>query len=188
MPPTDGAPTAPDPHRVEEWLIELGIGRADRNERDGIASWDLVLDGRRRFDIRATLILDPAFACIVWVHYAPPLQDGFRRSYRKLLRWNDEFPFAKFAVAEDERPVLTTELPIERLDLDELGLTIARLLGVCDRLVEESAHWIWLDGKVPAVGERVSRQAALLDRYVERLPELLGPSPSTIEPAAELPA
>ena len=197
MPPTDGAPTAPDPRRVEDWLTELGIGPAERNERAGIASWDLILDGRRRFDIRATLILDPAFACIVWVHYAPPLQDGFRRSYRKLLRWNDEFPFAKFAVAEDERPVLTTELPIERLDRDELGLTIARLLGVCDRLVEESARWIWLDGKVPPVGDRVSRQAALLDRYAERLPELLGPevgvgdaadAPGGEKPAAELPA
>jgi Putative bacterial sensory transduction regulator len=175
MPPTDGAPTAPDPRRVEDWLTELGVGPAERNERDGIASWDLVLDGRRRFDIRATLILDPAFACILWIHYAPPLTDGFRRSYRKLLRWNDEFPFAKFAVAEDERPVLTTELPIERLDRDELGLTIARLLGVCDRLVDESAHWIWLDGKVPPIGDRVSRQAALLDRYADRLPELLAP-------------
>ena len=78
MPPTDGAPTAPDPGRVEDWLTELGVGPAERNERDGIASWDLVLDGRRRFDIRATLILDPAFACILWVHYAPPLTDGAR--------------------------------------------------------------------------------------------------------------
>ena len=173
MLPTDGAPPAPDPRLVETWLTELGVGPAERNERDGIASWDLVLDGRRRFDIRATLILDPALACIVWIHYAPPLTDGFRRSYRRLLRWNDEFPFAKFAVAEDERPVLTAELPIERLDRDELGLAIARLLGVCDRLLDESAGWIWLDGKVPAPGDRVSRQAALLDRYAERLPELL---------------
>jgi hypothetical protein len=173
MPPTDGAPPAPDPRLVETWLTELGVAHGERNDRDGIASWDLALDGRRRFDVRATLILDPSFACILWVHYAPPLTDGFRRSYRRLLRWNDEFPFAKFAVAEDERPVLAAELPIERLDRDELGLAIARLLGVCDRLLEESAAWIWLDGKVPPAGDRVSRQAALLDRYAGRLPELL---------------
>ena len=50
MLPTDGAPPAPDPRLVETWLTELGVGPAERNERDGIASWDLVLDGRRRFD------------------------------------------------------------------------------------------------------------------------------------------
>ena len=174
MPPTQGAQPGPDPRVVETWLTELGIGAAERIERDGIASWDLTLDGRRRFDIRTTLILDPALACIVWIHYAPPLTDGFRRSYRRLLRWNDEFPFAKFALAEDERPVLTAELPIERLDRDLLGLTFARLLGICDQLAEESARWIWLDGKVPPAGDRVSRQGALLDRYAGRLAELLG--------------
>ena len=158
---------------VEGWLTELGLVPADRAERDGVASWDVVLDGRRRFDIPVTVILDPALACIVWVHYAPPLTDGFRRSYRKLLRWNDEFPFAKFAVATDERPVLTAELPIRHVDRDELGLTIARLLAMCDQLAEESARWIWLDGKVPPAGERVSRQVGLFARYAERLAELV---------------
>lgn len=169
----DGASPGPDPRTVETWLAELGIGAGERIERDGIASWDLALDGRRRFDIRATVILDPALACIVWIHYAPPITDGFRRSYRRLLRWNDEFPFAKFALAEDERPVLTAELPIERLDRELLGLTVARLLGICDRLADESAGWIWLDGKVPPVGDRESRQRALLDQYAGRLAELL---------------
>ena len=158
---------------VERWLAELGLVPDERAERDGVASWDFVLDGRRRFDIPVTVILDPALACIVWVHYAPPLTDGFRRSYRKLLRWNDEFPFAKFAVATDERPVLTAELPIRHVDRDELGLTIARLLAMCDQLAEESARWIWLDGKVPPAGERVSRQVGLFARYAERLAELV---------------
>ena len=78
--------------------------------RDGICSWDLLVDGRRRHDIRITLILDPALALVCWVHYAPPISDSFRVSYRKLLRWNDELPFVKFAVATDERPILTAEL------------------------------------------------------------------------------
>ena len=160
---------------IEHWLSELGLVPGPRADRDGIASWDLVLDGRRRFDIPVTVILDPALACIVWVHYAPPLTDGFRRSYRKLLRWNDEFPFAKFAVAADERPVLTAELPIEQVDGDDLGLTIARLLAMCDQLAEESAGWIWLDGKVPPAGDRVSRQVGLFARYADRLADLVGP-------------
>ena len=158
---------------IEGWLSELGLVPGERTDRDGIAAWDLVLDGRRRFDIPVTVILDPSLACIVWVHYAPPLTDGFRRSYRKLLRWNDEFPFAKFAVAADERPVLTAELPIDQVDRDELGLTLARLLAICDQLAEESAKWIWLDGKVPPAGDRVSRQVGLFARYADRLAELV---------------
>jgi hypothetical protein len=160
---------------IEGWLTGLGLVPGERTDRDGIAAWDLVLDGRRRFDIPVTVILDPSLACIVWVHYAPPLTDGFRRSYRKLLRWNDEFPFAKFAVAADERPVLTAELPIAQVDRDELGLTLARLLAICDQLAEESAKWIWLDGKVPAAGDRVSRQVGLFARYADRLAELVDP-------------
>ncbi|MHB8459830.1 MAG: YbjN domain-containing protein [Candidatus Limnocylindrales bacterium] len=165
------AATAAD---VERWFAELGIAPEPRIERDAIAAWDVTLDGRRRFDIRITVILDVSLAGIVWVHYAPPITDGFRRSYRKLLRWNDEFPMVKFAVATDERPVLSAEIPIERLDRDELGLAITRLLAVCDALADESAAWIWLDGKVPPAGERRSRGAALLDRYAPRLGELGG--------------
>ncbi|MEX2334104.1 MAG: DUF4265 domain-containing protein, partial [Pseudohongiella sp.] len=48
-------------------------------------------------------ILDPSFAAIVWVHFAPPISDMFRKSYRKLLRWNDDYPFAKFGLAADDR-------------------------------------------------------------------------------------
>ena len=55
------------------------------------------------------------------MHYAPPITDSFRVSYRKLLRWNDELPFVKFAVSVDERPVLTAELPVATLDRDALG-------------------------------------------------------------------
>ena len=102
---------------------------SERAERDGIASWDLVLDGLRRFDLRVTVILDPALAIIVWAQFAPPISDMFRKSYRKLLRWNDEFPFAKFSVGEDERPLLAVEVPIAEADADELGLALARILG-----------------------------------------------------------
>ena len=172
MTPARPTPTALD---IERWLGELGLVAGVRADRDGVSSWDLVLDGRRRFEIPVTVILDPSLACIVWVHYAPPLTDGFRRSYRKLLRWNDEFPFAKFAVAEDERPVLTAELPIDQVDVDELGLALARLLAMCDQLAEESARWIWLDGKVPPAAERVSRQVGLFARFADRLADLVEP-------------
>lgn len=121
----------------------------ERAEREGVASWDLSLDARRRRDVRLTLILDPSLALVAWVHYAPPLNDSFRKSYRQFLKWNDEFPFVKFALSADERPVLTSEVPARGLDRDVLGFTIARLLAICDLLLDESAHWLWPGGKVP---------------------------------------
>jgi hypothetical protein len=158
---------------VEGWFGELGLIPSERADREGIVSWDLVLDGRRRFDLRVTVILDPALAIICWAQYAPPISDMFRKSYRRLLRWNDEFPFAKFSVSEDERPLLAVELPIGTASADELGLAIARILGIADQLLDESKHWIWIGGRIPDQAGRTSRNAALLDRYAARLPELL---------------
>jgi hypothetical protein len=161
------------PADVEDWFAELGLTPSERADREGIASWDLVVDGRRRFDLRMTVILDPALAVICWAHYAPPISDMFRKSYRKLLRWNDEFPFAKFSVGEDERPLLAVELPIESAGADALGLAIARILGIADRLLDESKDWIWFGGRMPDQAGRTSANAALLDRYARRLPELM---------------
>ncbi len=165
----------PTPAAVEAWLAELSLGPAERLERDSIASWDLRLDGRRRFDVRVTVILDPGTGGIVWLHLAPPITDLFRVSYRKLLRWNDELPFVKLALTEDDRPILAAEIPIERLDRDELGLAVARLLAVCDLLLEETAKWAWIGGRIPDWSGRASRQVGLFARYAERLGELAGP-------------
>jgi hypothetical protein len=166
------------PADVERWLGELGLESLARADRDGVTSWDLRLDGRRRFDLPVTLILDPSIALICWVHFAPPIGDAFRKSFRKLLRWNDEFPFVKFSLAEDDRPVLASELPLRTLDRDELGLAIARSLLIADQLLEESAGWLWIGGRIPDQSERVSRGAGLIDRYADRLAELAGdPTP-----------
>jgi hypothetical protein len=181
MPSADhGAPTgAASPADVERWLTDLGLEPVDRAERDGIASWDLVLDGRRRFDLRVTVILDPSLALICWAHFAPPIGDMFRKSYRKLLRWNDEFPFAKFGLSDDERPLLTIEIPIDELAAadptaraETLGLALARIVGIADRLLEDSAVWLWIGGRIPDQSGRTSRNAALLARFDDRLAEL----------------
>lgn len=173
------------PADVEGWFTELGLAPSERADREGIASWDLVLDGRRRFGLRITVILDPALAIICWAHYAPPINDMFRKSYRKLLRWNDEFPFAKFSVGEDGRPLLAVELPIALAGADELGLAIARILGIADQLLEESREWLWIGGRIPDQGDRRSANAAFLDRFAGRLAELGGLSePGFARPAA----
>jgi hypothetical protein len=164
----------PRPADVERWLDELGIEPVERADREGVVAWDLVLDGRRRRDLRVTLILDPGLGLICWAHYAPPISDLFRKSYRKLLRWNDELPFVKFAVAEDERPILLAELPAASvLDVDAVGVALARLLAVSDRLLDESAAWLWIGGKPPAGELRELRPAALLDRYADQISELV---------------
>jgi putative sensory transduction regulator len=169
---------------VERWLADLGLEALATADRDGVTSWDLRLDGRRRFDLPVTLILDPGLGLICWVHFAPPIGDAFRKSYRKLLRWNDEFPFVKFSLAEDDRPVLATELPLRTLDRDELGLAIARSLLIADQLLEESAGWLWIGGRIPDQAGRVSRGADLIARYADRLPELAGAELAGAEPPA----
>ncbi len=172
MPSTEpGSPV--HPADVERWLSELGLEALARADRDGVTSWDLRLDGRRRFDLPLTLILDPSLALICWVHFAPPIGDAYRKSFRKLLRWNDEFPFAKFSLAEDDRPVLASELPLRIVDRDELGLAIARSLLIADQLLEESASWLWIGSRIPDQSGRISRGEALIARYADRLAELI---------------
>jgi Putative bacterial sensory transduction regulator len=173
----------PRPADVERWLEALGLETLERADREGVVAWDLVLDGRRRHDLRVTLILDPGLGLVCWAHYAPPIGDAFRKSYRKLLRWNDELPFVKFAVSEDDRPILIAELPPAALvDEDALGLALARLLAVSDRFLDESTGWLWLGGRKPAgYDERPARHEGLLTRYANRLAELTEPAAATAE-------
>jgi hypothetical protein len=183
-----GAPRV-HPADVERWLADLGLEPVERADRDGIASWDLVLDGRRRFDLRVTVILDPSLALICWAHFAPPINDMFRKSYRKLLRWNDEFPFAKFSVGEDERPLLAVELPLAIADADALGLALTRIVGIADRLLDDAKAWLWIGGRMPDQAGRVPRNAALLERFAERLPEIFEDAPTDEDaPADDAPA
>jgi hypothetical protein len=180
------APAAPTPETVEGWLRslkELGLEAGARVEREGIAAWDVTLDGRRRRDLRTTVILDPALGLIAWAHLAPPLGDGLRKAYRTLLRWNDEFPLAKFSVADDGRPILSVEVPVRWLSADELGLALARIAGIADRVFEDTRGWLWIGGRVPdGYAERPVRTAPLLDRFAPQLGELVAEDPDAADP------
>ena len=164
----------PDAAAIDVWLAELELVPVDRGERDGVVSWDLRLDGQRRGDIRCTLILAPGSMAVLWVHFAPPLNDSFRVSYRQFLRWNDELPLVKFALSDDDRPVLTSELPVDGLDRDALGIAIVRLLAVCDLTFERSLVWLHPGHKTAPPLGRPSRQAALFERYRDAVTELTG--------------
>ena len=128
-----------------------------------------------------TLILDPAVALIAWVHLSPPLSDNFRKTYRQLLRWNDELPFAKFALSEDDRPILTAEIPAPvGLDRDAVGSLLARVLAMADMIHDQS---LLLMGELrrkhaalAAESEPNPAGTALLDRYAAEVEELSEPA------------
>jgi hypothetical protein len=174
------------PSDVEAWLGELGLETLERADREGVTSWDLVLDGRRRSGLRVTVILDPAVALICWAHYAPPISDSFRRSYRRLLRWNDELPFVKFCVGQDERPLLVAEMAPVTASRDVLGLALARQLAVADRFQDETLEWLKAGGwstappAEPGPGTKPRPGLGLLARYETELAELLTAVPTAM--------
>ena len=130
-----------------------------------------------------TVILAPDVGLVAWAHYAPILADSFRKTYRRLLRWNDELPFVKFALSEDERIMLTAEVPAASLDVDAVGRTLARLVAVCDLLHEESASFLG-DWARPLP----TAPTGLLDRYASDVAELDAPAEvRELEPSAEVP-
>ena len=94
----------------------------------------------------------------------------------------------KFSLAEDDRPVLASELPLRSASRDELGLAIARSLLIADQLLEESASWLWIGGRIPDQSGRVSRGAGLIARYADRLGELIGEPADAPATAADAPA
>ena len=155
---------------MERWLREFGLRPGKPQVRDGVVSWDIRCDGRRRSDIPVTFILAPGLGGVVWIPFAPPLRDEFRKSYRRLLRWNEEYPFVKFGVTEDDRPVLSAEIPFSELGQERLGETLARCIAVCDLLADETAPWLAGGGSARAPS---SSAVGLLDRYAERLGELI---------------
>ena len=173
MPPGRSAPGSSTRRRRDRrrWLAELGLAPVERADREGVSSWDLL--ARRAPPPRHPRSRSSStrrWRSLCWVHYAPPINDSFRVSYRMLLRWNDELPFVKFAVSEDERPVLTAELPVATLDRDALGTALARLVAVCDLLLLDSARWLEPPGgrRAPGPPRHRAMPSPLLERYADR--------------------
>ena len=162
--------------QIDGWLAELELTPTERVERDGATAWDIVLDGRRRRQLRMTLIHDPSVGLVCWAQMAPQLSDGFRKTYRQLLRWNDELPFAKFAISEDDRPILSLETAAsEPVTRDSLGLLIAKSLAITDLLHDQA---VTLMGDLRRRQFDIARESdpdpagvRLLDRYHEELVE-----------------
>jgi hypothetical protein len=152
---------------LDTWLADLGLETVSRTAapRDEALSRDVILDGERRFDLRVTIAWVAGMGLHLWGYYGPDSMELPRRTLLRLLGANAEFPFVKFGVTEEDRPMLIAELPPSAVDRDELGRALARMVLVADRLVEETAPAIADRGRLPDWTGRVGRNPGLLDRY-----------------------
>jgi hypothetical protein len=152
---------------IDRWLGELGLEviGATGGPADPALSRDLVLDGRRRFDLRITVAWVTGVGCSLWAYYGLEAMEVPKRTYSRMLRANFDYPFVKFAMTDDDRPMLMTELPSAGLDRDELGRGLARLAIVADRLLEETANAIADRGVLPDWSDRTGRNPHLFQAY-----------------------
>jgi hypothetical protein len=128
-------------------------------------SRDVVLDGTRRFDLRVTVAWVAGLGVSLWAYYGREAMEIPKRTYFRMLRANFDYPLVKFAMTDDDRPMLMTELPPAALSRDELGRGLVRLTVVADRMLEETASAVSDRGDLPDWAGRTPRNAALIERY-----------------------
>ncbi len=152
---------------IDRWLRELGLEVVASTSDPGgqVLSRDVVIDGRRRFDLRVTVAWVVGLGGSLWAYYGFEGMEIPKRVYARMLRANFDYPYVKFALTDDDRPMLMTELPSAALDRDELGRGIARLAIVADRLLDETAVAVADRGQLPDWSGRTSRNAELLTAY-----------------------
>ena len=127
---------------------------------DAAFSRDVVLDGTRRFDLRVTVAWVDGLGISAWAYYGAAGMEVPRRELARMLRANFEYPFVKFGLTDDDRPLLISEIPPGSLDRDGLGRTLTRLVVVADRLQDQTSP-----GDLPVPADRPSRNQALLARF-----------------------
>ncbi len=152
---------------IDGWLRALGLEviAAAGAAGDPAFSRDVIVDGDRRLDLRVTVAWVSGVGCSLWAYYGLEAMEIPKRTYARMLHANFDYPFVKFAMTEDDRPMLMTELPPAALDRDELGRGITRLAIVADRLLEETANAVADRGLLPDWTDREPRNRALLDAY-----------------------
>ena len=152
---------------IDRWLGELGIAVvAESGGPDEAAlTRDVVIDGVRRHDLRVTVAWVDGVGCSLWAYYGLEAMEIPKRIYARMLRANFDYPFVKFAMTDDDRPMLMTEWPTSALDRDELGRGLVRLAVVADRLLEDTAPAVADRGILPEWSDRESRNPQLTAAY-----------------------
>jgi hypothetical protein len=171
---------------LDEWLDALGIEvvGATGAVGDPAFSRDVVLDGERRFDLRITVAWVSGVGLSLWAYYGLEAMEIPRRVLHGMLRANFELPFVKFAMTDDGRPMLMTELPATAASARELAKGLVRLLVVADRLLEETAIAVADRGQLPDWSGRTPRNGALLTEYRA---EVEGEMPAWEPPSPRIP-
>ena len=168
---------------IDAWLGGLGLEvvAAAGAAGDAAFSRDVIVDGDRRYDLRITVAWVNGVGCSLWAYYGLEAMEIPKRTYARMLRANFDYPFVKFAMTDDDRPMLMTELPAAGLDRDELGRGVVRLAVVADRLLEETAAAIADRGFLPDWSGRQPRNRELMDAYRDEvasvMPEWEPPTP-----------
>ncbi|MEO8245978.1 MAG: hypothetical protein ABI622_02555 [Chloroflexota bacterium] len=151
---------------IDDWLAELGVEVIGRGDPGGSALVrDVEVDGERRFDLRVTLAWVDGIGLSLWAYYGLEAMEIPKRVFHRMLRANFEYPFVKFAMTDDDRPMLMIELPVTAVDRDALGRGLVGLALVADRMLDETAPAIADRGMLPDWGGRSPRNPALLDAY-----------------------
>ena len=152
------------PPPIDAWLSELGVEVVGASGVPGAEaiSRDVVLDGERRFDLRVTIAWVAGIGISLWAYYGLEAMEIPRRVLHRMLRANFDYPFVKFAMTDDDRPMLVTELSASAISRDELARGLVRLTIVADRLLEETASAVADRALLPDWNGRVPRNPGLL--------------------------
>jgi hypothetical protein len=158
------SPAAPP---LDEWLaeLELEVVGGGGGPQEAAFSRDLVLDGERRFDLRVTVAWVAGLGLSLWAYYGPEAMEIPKRTFQRMLRASFDYPLVKFAMTDDDRPMLMTELPPPAATRDELGRALTRLVIVADRLLEETANAVADHARLPDWTGRAGRNPSLLASY-----------------------
>jgi hypothetical protein len=156
-----------DPPPIDAWLSELGleIVGSSGSALEAAFSRDIVLDGQRRFDLRVTIAWVDGMGLSLWAYYGLEAMEIPKKTFLRMLRANFDYPFTKFAMTDDDRPMLMTELPASAVDREQLARGLVRLTIVADRLLEATAVAVADRGVLPDWSGRVGRNSALLDAH-----------------------
>jgi len=150
------------------------VGRGGTDPGQAV-SRDVILDGERRFDLRVTVAWVAGEGLALWAYYGLDAMELPKRVLYRLLRANFDYPMVKFALTDDDRPMLISELPPSAVSHDELGRALVRLLLAADRLLEETAGAIADRGALPDWSDRQARNRALLDAFRDEVEGALPP-------------